>query len=92
MLHSRAIYKVLNPMHKFTIGRHSSGKVFGLSSFSCTLLRFPRTYSILRCTSESVLSEDARCELKTSEKEYIVVQNEGTRLDRTVYALNGALI
>jgi hypothetical protein len=92
MLNPRAIYEVLNPMHELTIRRHSSGNVFKLSSLSCTLLRFPRAYSIFRSTSNSVLTEDARYELKSSEKEYTVVRHEGTGLDRTVYALNGAVI
>jgi hypothetical protein len=91
MLNSRAIYEVLNPMHEFTIRRRSSGKVF-MSSLSCTLLRIPRTYSVLRSTSKSILILDVRYEFKTSEKEYTVVRHEGTRLDRTVYAVNGAVI
>jgi len=92
MFNSRAIYDVLNPMHKFTIRRHSSGKAFKLSSLSRTSLRFPLRYSILQSASKSVLTEDVRYELKTSLKESTVVRHEGTRVARTVCALKGALI
>jgi len=79
-------------MHKFTTRRHSSGKAFKLSSLSCTSLRFPLKYSILQSTSKSVLTEDVRYELKTSQKESTVVRHEGTWVDRTVCALKGAVI
>jgi hypothetical protein len=92
MLNSRAIYEVFHSMHKFTIHRHPSGKAFKLLSSSRTLLRFALTHSILQSTSKSVLTEDVRYKLETSQKESTVVRHEGTRVHRTVCALKGAVI
>jgi hypothetical protein len=92
MLNSRTIYDVLNPMHKFTIRRHSSGKAFKLSSLSRTSLRFPLKYSILQSISKSVFAEDVRYELKISQNESTVSRSESTGVDRMVGVLKGAVI